>query len=58
MNYEYLDLGLIVINLLFCGLLLHRQNKMAKESKKLKELVVASIQNPKLGRNLLNNFNK
>lgn len=58
MNYEYLDLGLIVVNLLFCGLLLHRQNKLAKNQLSLQHLVHTSIQNPKLGRNLLNNLDK
>jgi hypothetical protein len=58
MNYEFIDLGLIFINLLFCGLLLVRQNKISKNQLDLQKLVHTSIQNPKLGRNLLNNLKK
>lgn len=58
MSYEFLDLGLIVINLLFCGLLLHRQNKLTKNQLDLQQLVHTSIQNPKMGRNLLNSLKK
>tara|TARA_B100000212_G_C27345579_1_gene521151 strand:- start:619 stop:795 length:177 start_codon:yes stop_codon:yes gene_type:complete len=56
MNYEYFDLGLIVVNLLFCGFLLHRQNNIVKKNKKLQKLVVTSISNPKQARKLLNKF--
>jgi len=56
MNYEYFDLGLIAINLLFCGFLLHRQNNIAKNNEKLQKLVVTSINNPKQARKLLNKF--
>jgi hypothetical protein len=57
MNYEFLDLGLILINFLFCGLLLHKQNKLVENNKKLKNLLFLSVQNPKLARKQLNNLN-
>jgi hypothetical protein len=53
MNYEYFDLGLIFINLLFCGLLLYRQNKLTHEIKKVEKLAVSCILNPKLSRKRL-----
>ena len=57
MSYEFLDLGLILINLLFCGLLLHKQNKLAENNKKLENLLFLSVQNPKMARKQLNNLN-
>jgi len=54
MSYEYFDLGLIFINLLFCGLLLHRTNKAKSRIDRLEELIKANIKNPKLARKLLN----
>jgi len=56
--YEYFDLGLIAINLLFCGLLLHRQNKITNKVEKIENLTIANIRNPKLSRKLLNEFTK
>jgi len=56
--YEYFDLGLITINLLFCGFLLHRQNKIADKTQKIENLIVANIKNPKLSRKLLKEFVK
>jgi hypothetical protein len=59
--YEYFDLGLIFINLLFVGLLLHRQNILkSKISKidKMEQLLLASVQNPKTARKLLNQYEK
>ena len=53
MKYEYFDLGLIMINLLFCGLLLYRQNKLTSEIQKVKKLTMACIMNPKLSRKTL-----
>ena len=52
--YEYFDLGLIFINLLFCGLLLHRTNKLDEKMTKINALAKATAKNPKLGRKLLN----
>jgi len=52
--YEYFDLGLIVINLLFSGLLLHRTNKLKERADRLENLIRANIRNPKLARKLLN----
>ena len=52
--YEYLDLGLVTINLLFCGLLLHRTNKLKERADQLENLIKANIKNPKLARKLLN----
>ena len=57
MNYEFLDLGLIFINLLFCGLLLHRQNKITKKLDKVQKLTVATIKNPKTSKILLKKAN-
>jgi len=56
--YEYFDLGLIVINLLFCGILLYRQNKIADKTQQIENLIIANIKNPKLSRNLLKEFLK
>ena len=56
--YEYIDLGLIAINLLFCGLLLYRQNKIADKAQKIENLIISNIKNPKLSRKLLNEFIK
>jgi hypothetical protein len=53
MRYEYFDLGMVIINLLFCGLLLHRQNKLTREIKKVKNLAISCILNPKLSRKRL-----
>jgi len=58
MNYEYLDLGLILINLLFCGLLLHRTNKIQEKIKFLEKVTTTSVRNPKLARKLLNETSK
>ncbi len=52
--YEYFDLGLIFINLLFCGLLLHRTNKLKDQLTKIEILARATAKNPKIGRKLLN----
>ena len=52
--YEYFDLGLIVINLLFSGLLLHRTNKLKERADRLENLIRANIRNPKLAKKLLN----
>ena len=52
--YEYFDLGLIFINLLFCGLLLHRTNKLTERVSKIENLAKATAKNPKMGRKLLN----
>ena len=52
--YEYFDLGLIFINLLFCGLLLHRTNKLDERLAKIETLARATAKNPKMGRKLLN----
>jgi hypothetical protein len=52
--YEYFDLGLIVINLLFSGLLLYRTNKLKERADRLENLIRANIRNPKLARKLLN----
>ena len=52
--YEYFDLGLVVINLLFSGLLLHRTNKLKERADRLENLIRANIRNPKLARKLLN----
>lgn len=54
MTYELLDLGLIAINLLFCGLLLYRTNKLKERADRLENLIRANIRNPKLARKLLN----
>lgn len=53
MRYEHFDLGMVIINLLFCGLLLHRQNKLTREIKKVKNLAISCILNPKLSRKRL-----
>ena len=52
--YEYFDLGLIFINLLFCGLLLHRTNKLNERLTQIEALAKATAKNPKMGRKLLN----
>ena len=52
--YEYFDLGLIFINLLFCGLLLHRTNKLDERLTQTEALAKATAKNPKMGRKLLN----
>lgn len=52
--YEYFDLGLIFINLLFCGLLLHRTNKLNDRLAKIETLARVTAKNPKMGRKLLN----
>jgi len=52
--YEYFDLGLIFINLLFCGLLLHRTNKLNERLNQIEALAKATAKNPKMGRKLLN----
>ena len=52
--YEYFDLGLIFINLLFCGLLLHRTNKLNERTAQIETLAKATAKNPKMGRKLLN----
>ena len=52
--YEYFDLGLIFINLLFCGLLLHRTNKLNDRLTEIETLARATAKNPKMGRKLLN----
>ena len=52
--YEYFDLGLIFINLLFCGLLLHRTNKFNNRLTKIETLAKTTAKNPKMGRKLLN----
>ena len=54
MTYELLDLGLTAINLLFCGLLLYRTNKLKERADRLENLIRANIRNPKLARKLLN----
>jgi hypothetical protein len=56
--YEYVDLMLIAINLLFCGLLLHRGNKTTEKLEKLENLTITNIKNPKISRKLLNEYNK
>lgn len=53
MNYEFLDLGLIFINLLFCGLLLHKHNKLSEKVQRIQNLTVATIKNPKTSKILL-----
>jgi len=52
--YEYFDLGLIFINLLFCGLLLHRTNKLNERLAQVEVLAKTTAKNPKMGRKLLN----
>ena len=52
--YEFFDLGLILINLLFNGLLLHRTNKLKDRTDRLENLIKSNIKNPKLARKLLN----
>ena len=52
--YEYFDLGLIFINLLFCGLLLHRTNKLNERLIQIEALARVTAKNPKMGRKLLN----
>ena len=52
--YEFFDLGLILINLLFSGLLLHRTNKLKDRTDRLENLIKSNIKNPKLARKLLN----
>ena len=52
--YEYFDLGLIFINLLFCGMLLHRTNKLNDRLTKIEVLAKATAKNPKMARKLLN----
>ena len=52
--YEYFDLGLIFINLLFCGLLLHRTNKLNERLAQNETLARATAKSPKLGKKLLN----
>ena len=52
--YEYFDLGLIFINLLFCGLLLHRTNKLNERLIQTETLARVTAKNPKMGRKLLN----
>ena len=52
--YEYFDLGLIFINLLFCGLLLHRTNKLNERLVQNEALARATAKSPKLGKKLLN----
>tara|TARA_R100001510_G_C7639772_1_gene197494 strand:+ start:737 stop:910 length:174 start_codon:yes stop_codon:yes gene_type:complete len=52
--YEYFDLGLIVVNLLFIGLLLHRTNKINKKLIQIEKLAKTTAKNPRLGRKLLN----
>ena len=52
--YEYFDLGLIFINLLFCGLLLYRTNKLNEKATRIENLAIATAKNPKLGKKLLN----
>lgn len=52
--YEYFDLGLILINLLFSGLLLHRTNKLKQRADRIEDLIKANIRNPKLAKKLLN----
>tara|TARA_X000001036_G_scaffold358788_1_gene341343 strand:+ start:218 stop:391 length:174 start_codon:yes stop_codon:yes gene_type:complete len=52
--YEYFDLGLIFINLLFCGLLLHRTNKLDERLTQIETLSKATAKSPKMGRKLLN----
>ncbi len=52
--YEYFDLGLIFINLLFCGLLLHRTNKLDERIAQIESLAKATAKSPKMGRKLLN----
>ncbi len=52
--YEYFDLGLIFINLLFCGLLLHRTNKLNDRLTEIETLARATAKNPKLAKKLLN----
>jgi hypothetical protein len=54
MMYEIMDLGLITINLLFCGLLLHKANKAKSRIDRLESLIRANIRNPKLAKKLLN----
>jgi len=54
MNYEFFDLGLIFINLLFCGLLLHRTNKINKKLAFLEKKIEFGIKNPKEARKRLN----
>lgn len=52
--YEYFDLGLIAVSLLFSGLLLHRTNKLKERADRLENLIRANIRNPKLAKKLLN----
>ena len=54
MTYELLDLGLIGVNLLFCGLLLHRTNKLKERADRLENLIRANIRNPRHAKKLLN----
>ena len=54
--YEYIDLALIFINLLFCGLLLSKHNRMVQNQIKLENLILSSIKNPKLGKKLANSY--
>jgi len=54
--YEYVDLMLIFINLLFCGFLLAKHNRMVQNQVKLENLILSSIKNPKLGKKLANSY--
>tara|TARA_B100000700_G_C14508539_1_gene607481 strand:- start:49 stop:225 length:177 start_codon:yes stop_codon:yes gene_type:complete len=58
MNYEFFDLCLILISLLFCGLLFHRVNNVDKKIQKLEDLMTTSIKNPKIARKMLNQLKK
>ena len=56
--YEYFDLGLIVITLLFSALSLLRVNLLKERMDKLEDIIKLSATNPKLARKLLNQLNQ
>mgnify|MGYP003142753171 CR=1 FL=1 len=56
--YEYFDLGLIVITLLFSALSLLRVNLLKERMDKLEDIIKLSATNPRLARKLLNQLNQ
>ena len=57
-NYEFFDLCLILINLLFCAMLFHKVAFINKRIEKIEDLISANIKNPKLARKMLNQLKK
>jgi len=54
--HEYIDLIFIFINLLLCGFLLSRQNRIEEKQSKIESLLISNIRNPKLGKRILNSY--